>query len=634
MSITGYNPATVSTLTTGTYRHVALSISGTWHTLYLDGSMVAQNLSGGNIFTAYSSLSNLYIGCAGDLSYGYTGFIDDFKIWNRALPATDVSLVYWKSGWNRVLNGLVAYWPFDTTTTESIFGYTPTVYGSPTISNTTYAVGSGSLNCTNTGTSPFLSYTNASGLLPIASGYTISLWFYSTAMAPANVYPTIFTITNSNNQFIGMYFNNNSLQLLLTIRNSENTGSVFSSGQNMTLSNLNINTWYHIVVAFPTGVSGVSTNVTYWLNGNITTPAAGGSISSPVPAVNRTNIFINNANATNTYFIPCYIDDLRLYNRILSNTEVTSLYTPPIDRLSSTTQTAMLGTGKSAGAYGTKLLYSGYTGPIMNIRNATTTTTADFYADVYGNLGTGANGTGTSLATWLNGAVAQIVTWYDQTGNARHATGSTGNYPTLSNATITTIASNTIPPTGYYVSFNTTGTSYSYFSLPDNTLPYGNTDYSYVTKTYIVKNAGSPYGVSLIGGGTHSNDNNYTGIDYEYDGRYRSFSWNSYDYFTTGANVNVNHINEVATMTYNSTNKRRYGYITYNNTTTSLTGTVTNIPTRVQSNTNNYMGLVSNSGFNFTSSNNLYGASKIYYMYVLPIDLQSYPSDRAILEAT
>ena len=38
-------------------------------------------------------MSNLYIGCAGDLSYGYTGYIDDFKIWNRALPAADISLV-------------------------------------------------------------------------------------------------------------------------------------------------------------------------------------------------------------------------------------------------------------------------------------------------------------------------------------------------------------------------------------------------------------------------------------------------------------------------------------------------------------------------------------------------------------
>lgn len=95
-SITGYNPATVPTLTSGTYRHVALSISGTVHTLYLDGSMVAQNLSGGNVFASYTSaIQNVFIGCASDLSYGLTGSIDDFKIWNRVLPPTDISAIYY-----------------------------------------------------------------------------------------------------------------------------------------------------------------------------------------------------------------------------------------------------------------------------------------------------------------------------------------------------------------------------------------------------------------------------------------------------------------------------------------------------------------------------------------------------------
>ena len=95
-SLIGYNPATISdAFNAGDYRHVALSISGTIHTLYLDGSAVAVNPTAGNIFSVYNSaIEGLYIGCAGDLSYGYTGIIDDFKIWNRALPASDISYIY------------------------------------------------------------------------------------------------------------------------------------------------------------------------------------------------------------------------------------------------------------------------------------------------------------------------------------------------------------------------------------------------------------------------------------------------------------------------------------------------------------------------------------------------------------
>ena len=96
-SLTGYNPSsTISTaFSSGNYRHVALSISGTTHTLYLDGSSVAINSNAGDIFSIYNSaIQDLYIGCAGDLSYGYTGTIDDFKIWNRALPIADINNIY------------------------------------------------------------------------------------------------------------------------------------------------------------------------------------------------------------------------------------------------------------------------------------------------------------------------------------------------------------------------------------------------------------------------------------------------------------------------------------------------------------------------------------------------------------
>jgi hypothetical protein len=70
------------------------SISGTTHTIFLDNSAIAINASAGNIFTNYQNISNLFIGTAGDLSYGYTGLIDEFKIFNRALTTSDVSAIY------------------------------------------------------------------------------------------------------------------------------------------------------------------------------------------------------------------------------------------------------------------------------------------------------------------------------------------------------------------------------------------------------------------------------------------------------------------------------------------------------------------------------------------------------------
>ena len=72
------------------YRHVAISISSNIATLYLDGSAISIN----PLKNYPSTISKLLIGSAADLSYGFTGYIDDFKIWNRALPASDISSIY------------------------------------------------------------------------------------------------------------------------------------------------------------------------------------------------------------------------------------------------------------------------------------------------------------------------------------------------------------------------------------------------------------------------------------------------------------------------------------------------------------------------------------------------------------
>lgn len=98
MSIQFYNPATLASdyfFSKNNYHHAVLSISGNIHTLFLDGSMVSQIINAGNIFATYSNFNKLFIGCRGsDLSYGFTGRIDDFRIYNRTLLQADVSNLF------------------------------------------------------------------------------------------------------------------------------------------------------------------------------------------------------------------------------------------------------------------------------------------------------------------------------------------------------------------------------------------------------------------------------------------------------------------------------------------------------------------------------------------------------------
>ena len=105
------------------FHHLVYSISGTTHTLFLDNSAISINTNAENVFSTFPNISNLFFGTAGDLSYGYTGLIDDVKIYNRALVASDVSSIYNVSVAPSV-NGITSFYDNFATFVSSTIGYT------------------------------------------------------------------------------------------------------------------------------------------------------------------------------------------------------------------------------------------------------------------------------------------------------------------------------------------------------------------------------------------------------------------------------------------------------------------------------------------------------------------------------
>lgn len=308
-----------------------------------------------------------------------------------------------------------------------------------------------------------------------------------------------------------------------------------------------------------------------------------------------------------------------------------------IDLLSTTTRTALLSpttiTNGGACAFALKLLYSGYTGPIIRIQRSSDNAVSNFYADTNGNLGTDYLGTGTSFSAWLTQAggtpAAYVLKWYDQTGNGNDASGNytgTSTYPTLTNETL---AGAGAAPTGYYVSLNSTNgsTGLSYFTLPNGALPYGDSNYSFVIKTYYQAND-SGYR-PIIGGGDSTIYKSVTGIRFEPNGVYNHL-WFNADYTIAHAS-NLTHTNEVATFTYNSTvsTGTKYYYFTQSTgTTTSGSSNAATFNNRAQTNTFNSIGTHAN-----YVNTNFFGTTKLYSICALPYDLQLNTTDRKILEA-
>ena len=150
MSLTGYNPYTYTRgFRNQEFHHAVLSVSGTWHTLYLDGVQVAQNLSGGNIFASYQTITNTVIGAQTTLSQAFQGTIGDVRVYNYAIPQTLVTNLYRD-------RELIVYYPFDTSVNALTPNYATLIYdasliGQPLITASAGAnVGSGALALSNT----------------------------------------------------------------------------------------------------------------------------------------------------------------------------------------------------------------------------------------------------------------------------------------------------------------------------------------------------------------------------------------------------------------------------------------------------------------------------------------------------
>lgn len=86
---------TVSTLSTGTWYHIAYSISGTTCTLYLDKT--SQGSATINALTS-TTFSNFRVGGLPTTGFGalnpLDGYMDEVAIYNRAITSTEVSNIY------------------------------------------------------------------------------------------------------------------------------------------------------------------------------------------------------------------------------------------------------------------------------------------------------------------------------------------------------------------------------------------------------------------------------------------------------------------------------------------------------------------------------------------------------------
>jgi hypothetical protein len=296
------------TFSSGQWVHVVGTWNGTTASLYINGVLNNSSTPGG---TAVDNASAIYFGRRHDSFFGtqfFKGRIDDIHIYNRAISATEVATLF---GANKAKvitpnkTNLSAQWKFDegsglTAKDASGNGNTGAISGTPTwstakIGNTALTLGA-TTYVTGTG--------NALPNLGANATATITAWIKPTSVAGTQ---TIFSKGASASCFnYGMTLTAG----LLKARNTSNDRSLAGT--------IVANQWQHVAIVFTNaGAQG-------YING----VSVGSDASAGTTSCGDTNWIIGGRayNATTTENVSGQVDDIKIYQRALTATELAYLY--------------------------------------------------------------------------------------------------------------------------------------------------------------------------------------------------------------------------------------------------------------------------------------------------------------------
>ncbi len=381
---TNINPS--YTYADNNWHHLVFQVQRTsqqLNTLYIDNIIIASN--SGTVSGTVGSANVVGFGAYNDASFPFQGYLDDVKIYPYARTASQIAQDYnagkahastangvaVNMGSNNknsdaLSNGLVGYWKFDentgTTTLDSSGNNNTAIFGSgssaPAWTTGKYGVGL-SFNAAN---KTILS-TGYTGQL---NDFTISLWFKDDGSAQS------FERLADKNYGTGFWLGRNG-----SSANSWGGGIEEGSSPYGIYGTFPDNQWNHMV--------SIRRGTTHELYANGVLVASNNVSASPLDTTP-----LNFGNGPTSQALGGILDEVRLYNRALSPTEVSALYnwapgpvhywdlndnsgTTVIDKAGS--NNGNLGAGNSApvwtiGKYGSALSFDGTKSNVVLNNNA------------------------------------------------------------------------------------------------------------------------------------------------------------------------------------------------------------------------------------------------------------------------
>ncbi|MCX6153179.1 MAG: DUF6531 domain-containing protein [Candidatus Kapabacteria bacterium] len=298
-----------NTIQNNVWYHAIVVRNGTNMKLFLNGILIKQvdNITSNSV----ANLSPYQIGHSmpnGHSSWYFNGKIDDIRIYNSALCNDEIQELYHEG--DNLQSGLVAYYPFTNGSTNDFSGYGNNANNNGA-TQTTDRFGNPGMAYNFEGT--YMDVPNSQSICPLNS-LSISIWL------KADINQDDPTRSPLSKRYTGQMPLYNSYTITTYPVNSDTKAAAYfqsnSSNQASIGTNILTNHWEHVVTSWD------GANINIYCNGKFkgTTAWTGNIVYNSNPL-----LFARQAMDYSEYWRGS-LDDIRIYNRALTPSEVTALY--------------------------------------------------------------------------------------------------------------------------------------------------------------------------------------------------------------------------------------------------------------------------------------------------------------------
>ncbi|MEM6810912.1 MAG: LamG domain-containing protein [Pseudomonadota bacterium] len=288
--------------------------SNTSNFLYLDGALLGDSVSALGGLDTFNG--NFYLGQRGNATRFLNGSLDDVRLYNQTLSPNDIQALFEEGP--GLETGLIGHWKLDEQTgtiakDSSGLGNDGIMNGGLDAANDS---ASGPINTALNfdGSNDYVDVGSPSVLDNIRSDYTICAWINPASFGQGNLGRIVSKHDSGDEEGIELFIagGNDNIRIF---HDNDSGGTQGSSNNDVIV----LNVWQHICVAHFDDIN----SVTIYHNGSDVTDD---NNIQDIVSHDSTNLNIGNKSDTSNREFDGSIDDVRIYGRALSASEILELY--------------------------------------------------------------------------------------------------------------------------------------------------------------------------------------------------------------------------------------------------------------------------------------------------------------------